>query len=129
MYRGGDKIIAISSTSETIEFRTQFPAMPPSTHNRLANIHRNYLESTQLAQRRTIHQQNDQIPARFPEKSCSSQKAPANHERGVNTTILSTRPDADVTPDPDTVEILNPCLRYNTSHDCKIQISSLAGIT
>ena len=55
----------LDSTSETAEFRTQFPATPPSSHNRLANIHRNHLESTHMAQRHATRQKNDQILPKF----------------------------------------------------------------
>jgi len=58
-------VLSIPSTSESTEFRTQFPAPPPSSHNHLTNIHRNHPESTQIAQRHATRQQNNRIPPKF----------------------------------------------------------------
>ena len=90
----------IYRTSETAEFRTQFPATPPYSYNHLANIHRNHLESTPIAQRHTTRRKNDRILPKFHRVS---QKNPAHHRKlPLTTSSWSTQPFGQ----PDQTQIL-----------------------
>ena len=89
-FRTGLNKKGLDSTSETAEFRTQFPATPPSSHNHLANIHRNHLESTHMAKRHATRQQNNRILPKFHRVS---QKNPAHHRKlPLTTSSRSTQP-------------------------------------
>jgi hypothetical protein len=86
-----------SKQDQTIEqyFRNyRVPNTIPShatiTHNRLANIHRNHLESTQIARRRITRQQNNRIPPKFHRVS---QKNPTHRRKlPLTTSAGSTQP-------------------------------------
>ena len=98
------KVFAISSVEQTAN-----PAKGCPAQSSIVFIPRNKWSNS------------TKIPSRFPETSCPSQKAPANHELAVYTTVRSTKPDADTIPDPDTGAILILYLRYNASPSCKIE--------